>query len=376
MCDRVGMRMIHGGSLMIAWWFGLTSSVFLSAERSRVADHQVNADQQHPTFDHGGIPHLDRLCLLFLSSISKPSTRKEGNPSFRMLRQASSRNHRVNGGFREKNALQIGVLVAVCLWLLYRMKCSHDQRKAYEDRFGDDERVAMFGREGLLPDTLEAASLPAEGRTHVVKHEELEKREHEERSHEAQEQSFKGDDASSEVVHGGHEAEHEERVQAAQERSFEADDASSAVDHVVRVKESESGNILFDPAETTNSSLVHEGTVLEKRPSSRTAPGESDKQEELGMRSRDSSKDEIKVRENYTAISEDWIEAERNQSTAVHPTIAVATAEPEVPWQEESDSPETTNNVELVIQGWLACKMTVSEKATAACTAMYAWNYY
>lgn len=265
-----------------------------------------------------------------------------------MLRQASSRNHRVNGGFREKNALQIGVLVAVCLWLLYRMKCSHDQRKAYEDRFGDDERVAMFGREGLLPDTLEAASLPAEGRTHVVKHEELEKREHEERSHEAQEQSFKGDDASSEVVHGGHEAEHEERVQAAQERSFEADDASSAVDHVVRVKESESGNILFDPAETTNSSLVHEGTVLEKRPSSRTAPGESDKQEELGMRSRDSSKDEIKVRENYTAISEDWIEAERNQSTAVHPTIAVATAEPEVPWQEESDSPETTNNVESI----------------------------
>ncbi|CAL9116024.1 unnamed protein product [Musa textilis] len=195
-----------------------------------------------------------------------------------MLRQASSRNHRGNGGFREKNALQIGVLVAVCLWLLYRMKCSHDQSKAYEDRFGDDERVAMFGREELLPDTLEAASLPAEGRAHVVKHEELEKQEHKERSHEAQEQSFKGDDASSEVVHGGHE----------ERRSFEADDASGAVDHVVRVKESESGNILLDRAETTNCSLVREGnnriaangTVSEKTPSSRTASGESDKLDE------------------------------------------------------------------------------------------------
>ncbi|KAJ8492586.1 hypothetical protein OPV22_014307 [Ensete ventricosum] len=90
----------------------------------------------------------------------------------------------------------------------------------------------------------------------------------------------------------------------AQERSFEADDAFSAVDHVVGVKESESGNTLFDPAETTNSGVVHEGknnritangTVLEKRPSSRTAPGESDKQEESGMRSRDLSKDEINV---------------------------------------------------------------------------------
>ncbi|RRT32261.1 hypothetical protein B296_00057235 [Ensete ventricosum] len=268
-----------------------------------------------------------------------------------MLRQASSRNHR-----GEKNAFfRIGILVAVCLWLLYQMKCSHDQRKAYEEKFGDAERVAMFGREELLPDTLEAASLPAEGRAHVVKHEELEKQEHEERAHEAQEQSFKGDDASSEVVHGGHEAEHEEGVQAAQERSFEADDASSAVDHVVGVKESESGNTLFDPAETTNSGVVHEGknnritangAVLEKRPSSRTAPGESDKQEESGMRSRDLSKDESNVRENYTAMSEAWRETERNQSTAVHPTVAVATAGSEVPWEEESDSPETTNNVE------------------------------
>lgn len=65
------------------------------------------------------------------------------------------------------------------------------------------------------------------------------------------------------------------------------------------------------------------------------------------MRSRGSSKDEINVRENYTAKTGE--KAERNQSTAVHPTIAAATAEPEVPRQEESDeSPETTSNVESI----------------------------
>ncbi|RWV95449.1 hypothetical protein GW17_00041924 [Ensete ventricosum] len=216
-----------------------------------------------------------------------------------MLRQvSSSRNQRGKGGFKMKNVLHVCLLVAICVWLLYQMKHSHDKRKAYEERVsklpfkGGEKRLDLakkFGRKDL-PHAVETAptreSQIEEEDDEKVEHEEggdeeeggagehemdgkdregsgresehgeevtaareegnkdrtkgvdgLHDGDHEEASHKAREMSFRGDDASSEVVHTIQEVEREEELQEARERSFEGDDASSAVARAPRVNE-------------------------------------------------------------------------------------------------------------------------------------------
>ncbi|RRT66444.1 hypothetical protein B296_00017832 [Ensete ventricosum] len=343
-----------------------------------------------------------------------------------MLRQVSSRNHRRKGEFRAKNALQICIFVAVCVWLLYQMNHSHARRKAYAESFdrGQQSDITRYGRKDLLPSTGSADSVvdakvkeDADVKEQEIEHEEgaenhrsdgrdkaraehtprqagaFEDQEHDERYREAREKSFKGDDASSEVVHySSQDIEHEERAQQARERSFRADDASSAVDHVVQVKEFDSETELLDSFKGTNSSVIlHEDnstlpnsedttaadvlektepgvahTKIDERSSSSTTTGEVDEnmeeqtdlgigdhvdnetkpqtyaanesvsQIELGVRSVDLPK-------NHTAVSEDWTEAQENQTTAnvtvlrnqtsLNPLIN-STATLQTPWKE------------------------------------------
>ncbi|CAL9162235.1 unnamed protein product [Musa hybrid cultivar] len=312
-----------------------------------------------------------------------------------MLRQVSSRNHRAKGGFKAKNALQICMLVAVCVWLLYQMKHSHDRRKAYEERFGADEarsEIASFGRKDLLPRTVEADSVPdtrakedlhdvhpaeeAEHKEHtahgVDKDEKktgaLEDQEHEEQSHEAREKSFKADDAASEVVHSDSQhVEHEELTHEARERSFTADDASSAVDHFVPVREPESGIGLFDSSEGTHSSVAREDNSTvpdvkvttsttgeaddgvddqteletadrifnETKPQTHSANGYDDRTE-LELGSTYSLKKQTDVRKNHTA------ETPKNQTTMDvmalrHPTNSHPLQD-QLPWKKKSET--------------------------------------
>ncbi|KAJ8486579.1 hypothetical protein OPV22_019064 [Ensete ventricosum] len=267
-----------------------------------------------------------------------------------MLRQVSSRNQRAKVGFKAKSALQICMLVAVCVWLVYQLKHSHDRRKAYEERFGGDEagsEIASFGRKDLLlPRAVEADSVSDtrakeddEHREHAAQRVEedgkksgvSEDQEHEEQSHAAREKSFKADDAASEVVHS--DTQHEEQAQEARERSFTADDASSAVDHFVPFRKPESGVGLFDSSEGTQSSVVpddnstvpdvnkvttstipdsddgmEDQTELETavrvfnetKPQAHSANG-SDDRIELELGSIDSSKNQTDVQKNHTA---------------------------------------------------------------------------
>ncbi|XP_042442468.1 uncharacterized protein LOC122027548 isoform X1 [Zingiber officinale] len=277
-----------------------------------------------------------------------------------MLRQVSSRNHRARGGFRAKTALQISTLVAVCIWLLYQMKYSHDHREAYEEKFNIDEKqseLTSFGRKDL--EEVEQGEIKekvsqtehSEQKLQIAQKVDRDRKkrslpnEHEEHSHEAREKSFKGDDASSEVVHNTEEVEHEERTREARERSFKADDASSAVGHVpLNDSESEIGG--FVSVEESNSSLVHEFNqtlpeTLEKRNASsggepsdletdhiRNETGvlkfhanESESQVELGLRSRDLSNNQRNVQKITTVPSKNSTQAQSNETTEVDPTI-------------------------------------------------------
>ncbi|KAF6138686.1 hypothetical protein GIB67_009880 [Kingdonia uniflora] len=67
-----------------------------------------------------------------------------------MFRYSSSRNQR-SKGFKVKHALQICVLLAISIWLLYQVKHSHDKKKEFE------QSTAKFAENG-------------DGRNGIIKH--------------------------------------------------------------------------------------------------------------------------------------------------------------------------------------------------------------
>ncbi|KAK1300503.1 hypothetical protein QJS10_CPB13g00029 [Acorus calamus] len=77
-----------------------------------------------------------------------------------MFRQSSSRNQR-SKGFKVKHVLQIFLLLAICIWLLYQVKHSHDKKKAFNGRNGlvsdisEDQTINTYnlGRKDLKPHT-------------------------------------------------------------------------------------------------------------------------------------------------------------------------------------------------------------------------------
>ncbi|KAJ6847014.1 uncharacterized protein M6B38_284405 [Iris pallida] len=192
-----------------------------------------------------------------------------------MLRQASSRNQRAKG-FRLKHALQIGILVAICIWLLYQVKHSHDKKRAYDARnskvvtkvIENPEDFFNFGRKDLT--RTEAATVHTNH-----------KEEESEETQEEEEPEIKQEETEDEEVRGAEqdgidaqdqenadgEAEHvedpteeedkegqmEETDQSdsqdheggtqAREENYKRDDASSAVVHDTRATESETVTI-------------------------------------------------------------------------------------------------------------------------------------
>lgn len=72
-----------------------------------------------------------------------------------MFRQASTRNNR-NKGFKVKHVLQMCLLLAICIWLLYQVKHSHDKKKAFDannakiaERVDGGNQILKLGRKDL-----------------------------------------------------------------------------------------------------------------------------------------------------------------------------------------------------------------------------------
>ena len=63
-----------------------------------------------------------------------------------MLKQSSCRNQR-SKGFKVKHAIQICLVLAICIWLLYQVKHSHEKKKAYEESSGKISEKMQGGRE-------------------------------------------------------------------------------------------------------------------------------------------------------------------------------------------------------------------------------------
>ncbi|KAA8528421.1 hypothetical protein F0562_035776 [Nyssa sinensis] len=101
-----------------------------------------------------------------------------------MLKQSPSRNQR-SKGFKVKHPLQICLLLAIAIWLLYQVKHSHDKKVALESSGQSSEKVqhgheiSKLGRKDLNPRTKEAA---AENLKHGDEEEELEQEDEDEES--------------------------------------------------------------------------------------------------------------------------------------------------------------------------------------------------
>ncbi|PSS19270.1 LisH domain-containing protein [Actinidia chinensis var. chinensis] len=74
-----------------------------------------------------------------------------------MYKHSPGRNHR-SKGIKVKRTLQICVLLAICFWLIYQIKYSHDKKKAFDEsdkkishKTHVSDEVLKFGRKDLHP---------------------------------------------------------------------------------------------------------------------------------------------------------------------------------------------------------------------------------
>ncbi|PKA65976.1 hypothetical protein AXF42_Ash010385 [Apostasia shenzhenica] len=240
-----------------------------------------------------------------------------------MMRQSSSRIQRSKGGFRLKYVLQICLLLAICTWLLYQVKHSHDKKRAFEERITKftskvsekQQDLFNFGRKSLPfadendPMRRESQSKDEENEEEVQEEGE---QEHDTNHEESEDEEGKGDGddridehdqdgggdenerdeefTSEEEKDGQSEEEvlfdnqvHDDTSQEAREENYKRDDVSSAVSHDVNVTETEPANagvrgsdenLVINDVKMDNSDKVTNGTVDEAKRNSNSTSGD------------------------------------------------------------------------------------------------------
>ena len=103
-----------------------------------------------------------------------------------MFRLSPRRSQR-SKGFKVKHALQLCVLLGVCIWLVYQLKNSKEKKSSYVESTKTTSEVVNFGRKDLHPRVEE---------TSVVDARHKEEDEEEEQEENKQEEQHKLDDVS------------------------------------------------------------------------------------------------------------------------------------------------------------------------------------
>ncbi|CAK9173891.1 unnamed protein product [Ilex paraguariensis] len=131
-----------------------------------------------------------------------------------MLKQSPSRNQR-SKGFKVKHALQICLLLAICIWLLYQVKQFYGKKVALEEssrklskkvRGGGLHEILKLGRKGLDPRLEEIAA-------EFEKHKDDEEFEHDDEEHKLGENGDEGRGGGDDEIDGHEEAGEEEPEQ-------------------------------------------------------------------------------------------------------------------------------------------------------------------
>lgn len=188
-----------------------------------------------------------------------------------MYRHSPVRNPR-SRGIKIKNVLQVCLLLAVCFWLIFQVKRSHDKKKEFDatdKRIPSSEEIVKFGRKDLPPKLDQTVK---EVERHENEHEQQEEEDNKHDEEEVEEDKIddekddvidendqqKSDveidreevdiiDEDKEIEESGSDKENEEKEEETQtdntvdhdeehthelrEEHYKADDASSAVTH-------------------------------------------------------------------------------------------------------------------------------------------------
>ncbi|CAK9144992.1 unnamed protein product [Ilex paraguariensis] len=135
-----------------------------------------------------------------------------------MLRQSPSRNPR-SKGIKGKHVLQICLLLAVCFWLIYQVKHSHDKRKEFDKKdamdllnAGSGNEILRFGRKDLYP-RVEETETSNEQREEAAEEGEAAGEEEENKSDEDEQEEGNRTEEKEDAERGGGEDEIDEEDQ-------------------------------------------------------------------------------------------------------------------------------------------------------------------
>lgn len=144
-----------------------------------------------------------------------------------MFKQSPSRNHR-SKGFKVKRFLHISVLFAICFWLVYQVKHSHDKKKAFDESNGKistpthiNDEIVNFGRKGLHPRFEEMTMDNDKHDEEEAEEEEIGGGEQEDNKHEEEEQDPEQEEDKEGEGRGGGDDEIDERDQVKSEVEVE-----------------------------------------------------------------------------------------------------------------------------------------------------------
>lgn len=143
-----------------------------------------------------------------------------------MVKQSPSRNHR-SKGIKVKHVLQICVLLAICFWLIYQVKHSHDNKKAYDEDAKMSTQVSdevfILGRKDLQP-RLDETTLKNDKLDEEVEEEEETRGEEEGNKNEEEEQEEDNKNEEKEDETKGGDDEIDEGDQEKSEMEVERED--------------------------------------------------------------------------------------------------------------------------------------------------------
>ncbi|XP_021865921.2 uncharacterized protein [Spinacia oleracea] len=174
-----------------------------------------------------------------------------------MFKQSPSRNNRPKG-IKVKHILQICVLLAVCIWLLYQVKHSHEKRKEFEAKdekvvvkVQSDSEIQRFGRKDIPRIT----EIDTDGEKHEEDEDEKESEEEDNKHEEDEPEREDVRIIEREEERGGGDDEIDEHEPEKTETESESDHEDEAVDEDKERGEKEG---VTEESHTENED-VHEG---------------------------------------------------------------------------------------------------------------------
>ncbi|KAI3509459.1 hypothetical protein L1887_24743 [Cichorium endivia] len=195
-----------------------------------------------------------------------------------MYRHSPIRNPR-SKGIKFKNVLQVCLLLAVCFWLIFQVKRSHDKKKEFENTkkefdntkisLNSNDEIVKLGRKDLQPKLDQEVDIHEEQDEEQIEEEKDDGGgggDDEIDEHEQEKSDIEVDREESEVINDENETEngvsvddHEEdktttiHTHEGREEQYKADDASSAVTHL------NTENITL---ENSNEEIINNSTSL------------------------------------------------------------------------------------------------------------------